>query len=114
MTAGDVCRRNVLTVIGKHKEARALALRTHFAVAVCLELVLYEPLDFRHERLRRLQLGTVHNLPRALRGQQIIIGFKRDEASATIYLFCEPICAATQINAFDSSFEHSGMVISRS
>ena len=35
----------------------------------------------------------------------------RDEASATIYLLCQPIRVATQINAFNSSFEHSGMVI---
>ena len=40
MIGGDVSRRDVLYAIGKHDEARTFALRTHFAVAVCRELVL--------------------------------------------------------------------------
>ena len=40
MTGGDVGRWDVLNAVGKYEEARALAVRTHFAVAVCLELVL--------------------------------------------------------------------------
>jgi hypothetical protein len=113
MVAGHIYRRSVLHALGEDAETGSLTLRAHLAVPVRLVLVFQETLELGSERLRGLQLGTVHDFPRTLNGRNVIFRFKRDEAPTAVYLFGEPVSVAAQIDAFDSPLEHADMLVLR-
>ena len=49
--------------------------------------------------------------PRTLNGRNVVVRFKRNEAATTIYLFGKPVGVSAQVDAFDSSLEHLGILI---
>ena len=53
----------------------------------------------------------ISDFQRTLNGRNVVVCFKTNEAATSIYLFGKPVGVSAQVDAFDSSLEHPGILI---